>query len=120
MEVLKVIKVKNKNINDYDFKNNDIDEDVIDEIKYKGFWYKNRKLINLKNLKETLDNCQNLLLLPLTNGKVSKSNSNGDYYENIDLYVNEYENTYLSNVFMLFGDLELKEYIYIQILLTIN
>ena len=70
MEVLKVIKVKNKNINDYDFKNNDIDEDVIDEIKYKGFWYKNRKLINLKNLKETLDNCQNLLLLPLTNGKV--------------------------------------------------
>ena len=41
-----MIKVKNKNINDYDFKNNDIDEDVIDEIKYKGFWYKNRKLIN--------------------------------------------------------------------------
>ena len=116
MEVLKVIKVKNKNINDYDFKNNDIDEDVIDEIKYKGFWYKNRKLINLKNLKETLDNCQNLLLLPLTNGKVSKSNSNGDYYENIDLYVNEYENTYLSNVFMLFGDLELKEYIYTNII----
>ncbi len=111
-----MIKVKNKNINDYDFKNNDIDEDVIDEIKYKGFWYKNRKLINLKNLKETLDNCQNLLLLPLTNGKVSKSNSNGDYYENIDLYVNEYENTYLSNVFMLFGDLELKEYIYTNII----
>lgn len=116
MEVLKVIRINNKNINEFDFKNNDIDDDVIDTIKYKGFWYKNRKLINLKNLKETLDNCQNLLLLPLTNGKVSKSNSNGDYYENINLYVNEYENTYLSNVFMLFGDLELKEYIYTNII----
>ena len=109
-----MIRINNKNINEFDFKNNDIDDDVIDTIKYKGFWYKNRKSINLKNLKETLDNCQNILLLPLTNRKVSKSND--DYYEDIDFYENEYESTYLSNVFMLFGDLELKEYIYKNII----
>ena len=115
MKVLKVIRINNKNINEFDFKNNDIDDDVIDTIKYKGFWYKNRKSINLKNLKETLDNCQNILLLPLTNRKVSKSNDDY-YYEDIDFYENEYESTYLSNVFMLFGDLELKEYIYKNII----